>query len=412
MKKVLIALTILAISCLAYPAQADHYDISAKHAIAVELDSGKILYEKDADKTVSVASLSKVLTAYLVYKEVQEGKLKWDSSVTISNYPYELTTNYTISNVPLDARKYTVKELLKALIVTNANSPAIALAEKIGGTEAKFVDKMIAQLKDWGITGAKVVNASGLPNHILGEHIYPGSSLDDDNQFSAADLALVTSHLLKEFPEVLKLSSQAQAEFNHQQIFSYNYMLKGMPNYRDGVDGLFVSYSEKGGSSFLATSVENNMRIITVVLNADHAQDNDTAVFTATNQLLQYVLTHFKKVVVLEKGKPDQLKALPVLDSPQKKVQLVPKKKLTMIKALDDKSKTTFQVSDTKNPLVAPIQKGQTLAKATLNDHSLIGKGYLGQAPSVELVAQKKIPKSFFLKVWWNHFVRYVNQYL
>src|SRR3712207_8448768 len=91
------------------------------------------------------------------------------------------------------------------------------------------------------------------------------------------------------------------------------------------------------------------MRIITVVLNADHAQDNDTAVFTATNQLLQYVLTHFKKVVVLEKGKPDQLKALPVLDSLQKKIQLVPKKKLTMIKALDDKSKTTFQVSDTRS---------------------------------------------------------------
>src|SRR3712207_9299342 len=83
---------------------------------------------------------------------------------------------------------------------------------------------------EWGITDAKVVNASGLPNHILGEHIYPGSSLDDDNQFSAADLALVTSHLLKEFPEVLKLSSQPEAEFNHQQIFSYNYMLKGMPN--------------------------------------------------------------------------------------------------------------------------------------------------------------------------------------
>nr|WP_231197976.1 hypothetical protein [Streptococcus equi] len=72
------------------------------------------------------------------------------------------------------------------------------------------------------------------------------------------------------------------------------------------------------------------MRIITVVLNADHAQDNDTAVFTATNQLLQYVLTHFKKVVVLEKGKPDQLKALPVLDSPQKEDPASAKKRSSL----------------------------------------------------------------------------------
>ena len=70
------------------------------------------------------------MTTYLVYKEVSKGKLNWDSPVTISNYPYELTTNYTISNVPLDKRKYTVKELLSALVVNNANSPAIALAEK------------------------------------------------------------------------------------------------------------------------------------------------------------------------------------------------------------------------------------------------------------------------------------------
>lgn len=122
--------------------------------------------------------MSKVLTTYLVYKEVQSGNLSWDTPVKISNYPYELTANYSISNVPLDARQYTVEELLTAMLVTNANSPAIALAEKISGTEPLFVDKMQKQLRDWKIHKANLVNASGLSNEQLGNHIYPNSQKD------------------------------------------------------------------------------------------------------------------------------------------------------------------------------------------------------------------------------------------
>ncbi|VHG82044.1 D-alanyl-D-alanine carboxypeptidase [Streptococcus pyogenes] len=168
MIKRLISLVVIALFFAASTVSGEEYSVTAKHAIAVDLESGKVLYEKDAKEVVPVASVSKLLTTYLVYKEVSKGKLNWDSPVTISNYPYELTTNYTISNVPLDKRKYTVKELLSALVVNNANSPAIALAEKIGGTEPKFVDKMKKQLRQWGISDAKVVNSTGLTNHFLG----------------------------------------------------------------------------------------------------------------------------------------------------------------------------------------------------------------------------------------------------
>lgn len=119
-------------------------------------------------------------------------------------------------------------------------------------------------------------------------------------------------------------------------------MLKDMPYYRDGVDGLFVGYSEKGGASFVATSVENRMRVITVVLNADQAQEDEFAVFSATNQLLQYLLTNFQKVQVLNKSKSGQVKAFPILDSPNKSVPLVAEKTYPSLNPLIAKLKRHF----------------------------------------------------------------------
>lgn len=108
MIKRLISLVVIALFFAASTVSGEEYSVTAKHAIAVDLESGKVLYEKDAKEVVPVASVSKLLTTYLVYKEVSKGKLNWDSPVTISNYPYELTTNYTIitfllirENIPL-----------------------------------------------------------------------------------------------------------------------------------------------------------------------------------------------------------------------------------------------------------------------------------------------------------------------
>ena len=137
MKKLFISL-LMAFSLLftASLAKADDFDAPAKHAIAVEATTGKILYEKDASTPDGVASMTKILTVYMVYKAIDEGKLSWNSKVKISDYAYDLTTNYEASNVPMDAREYTVKELVNAALIASANSAAIALAEKLGGDEA------------------------------------------------------------------------------------------------------------------------------------------------------------------------------------------------------------------------------------------------------------------------------------
>ena len=194
MKKFIACLAIL-MAFFTIKVSADDFDIPAKHAIAVEATTGKVLYEKDATTPAGIASITKILTVYMVYKEINEGNLSWDTRVPISDYAYQLTANSDASNVPMEAREYTVEQLVNAAMVASANSAAIALAEQIGGSESHFVDMMKEQLKEWGITDATLVNASGLNNSYLGDNIYPGSSSSDENMMSARDVAIIAHHL-------------------------------------------------------------------------------------------------------------------------------------------------------------------------------------------------------------------------
>lgn len=389
------------------------YDAAAKHAIAVEATTGKILYEKDATTSTGIGSITKLLTAYMVYKAVDQGDLKWNSKVDISDYPFELTVSAGVSNIPLDARKYTVKQLLDATLISSANSASIALAEEIGGTESKFVDMMKAQLKDWGITDAKIVNASGLNNSYLGDNIYPGSKSDEENTMSAKDVAIIAQHVVKEYPEILDITKKTEADFDGvNKLKTFNYMLKGQPSYRKGVDGLKTGTTDLAGASFVAHSNESGMSIITVIMNADNTDTDDYARFTATNDLLNYVVYHWESKTIAKKGQAIGKSQAPVLDGKSKQVTAVAKSDFNIIQKIDANNSKHIKV--TTNQVQAPVTSSDKVGTATFEDKSLVGEGYLPNQgmPSMELVAGKEVKKSFFLKVWWNHFVNFVNEKL
>ena len=389
------------------------YDATAKHAVAVEANTGKILYEKDATTSTGIGSITKLLTAYMVYKAVDQGDLKWNSKVDISDYPFELTVSAGVSNIPLDARKYTVKQLLDATLISSANSSSIALAEEIGGTESKFVDMMKAQLKDWGITDAKIVNASGLNNSYLGDNIYPGSKSDEENTMSAKDVAIIAQHVVKEYPEILDITKKTEADFDGvNKLKTSNYMLKGQPSYRKGVDGLKTGTTDLAGASFVAHSNESGMSIITVIMNADNTDTDDYARFTATNDLLNYVVYHWESKTIAKKGQAIGKSQASVLDGKSKQVTAVAKSDFNIIQKIDANNNKHIKV--TTNQMQAPVKAGDKVGTATFEDKDLVGEGYLPNQgmSSMELVAGKEVKKSFFLKVWWNHFVNFVNEKL
>ncbi|AXQ79354.1 D-alanyl-D-alanine carboxypeptidase [Streptococcus chenjunshii] len=390
--------------------RADDFEAEAEHALAVEVSTGKILYEKDAATPDGIASMTKILTVYLVYKEIDQGHLSWDSKVPISDYAYDLTANSDASNVPMEDREYTVEQLVNAALIASANSAAIALAEHIAGSETAFVDMMQAQLQEWGIYDASLVNASGLNNSYLGEHIYPDSDANAENQMSALDIAIIARHLITEYPDVLNITQKTSAVFAGTAINTYNYMLPDMPYAREGVDGLKTGTTEAAGPCFVATSTENGMRIISVVMNAEAGEGNDYARFEVTNNILNYVQDNFELTTLLAAGESYRDSEGVVLDGKAKTVAAVAKSDLKVVqkKSADQAGSLSLDI----NTSTAPVRKGQTIGTATFSDGNIIGSGYLQAPPNIELVTKNEVERSFFLKVWWNHFVNYVNEKL
>lgn len=401
------------------------FDVKAKAAIAVDADSGKILYTKNADTPMGIASITKIMTIYMTMDAIKKGTLHWDDKVKMSDYAFNLTQNPEASNIAVTDKNesFTVKDLFNAALIQSANSAAITLAEKIGGTEPKFVDQMKTQLAYWGIKDAKLVNASGLNNSVLGDNIYPGSSKTDENELSAKDIAIISKHLINDFPDVLNTSKKATETFDahgesEQPLTSYNYMLPGLSAGRPGVDGLKTGTTVFAGACFVATTVQNNFRIITVVLNADNADNDNNARFQATGELMNNIYGTWQLQTLATKGvRLDDHNAptkLTVLDGQSKQVSLLPDTDLSAVvpmAANDTITSITFNKKD-NDTVTAPIQKNEKLVQATFQI-----RDKLGYLPGLDgkkfyLTATKAVPKSNAVKVMWNHFIRFVNEKL
>ena len=412
MKKIIFTLLTIFLFGSVNPVLAQDFDVAAKHAIAIEANTGKILYEKDATQPVEIASITKLITVYLVYEAIEQGKISLTTPVEISDYPYQLTTNSEASNVPLDARNYTVEELLDATLVSSANSAAIALAEKVAGSEKDFVDMMKAKLQEWGIQDATLVNSTGLNNETLGDNIYPGSKKDDENKLSAYDVAIVARNLILKYPQVLEITKKPSSTFAGMTITSTNYMLEDMPAYRGGIDGLKTGTTVKSGDSFVGTTEEKGMRIITVVLNAQNQDGNPFTRFTATSNLLDYISSNFALQTIIKQGESYQDSKAPVQDGKEDTVTAVAKEDIQIVQRLGSRVQSSITYS-ANSQQAAPLEAGTVVGRLTYDDKDLVGQGYVtSDRPSFDMVAEKNVEKAFFLKIWWNSFVRYVNEKL
>ncbi|HEM3634517.1 D-alanyl-D-alanine carboxypeptidase PBP3 [Streptococcus suis] len=391
---------------------AEEFSVPAKHAVAVEVSSGKILYEQDAETKASVASISKLLSIYLVYESLAKGEITLDTMVDISDYSYSLTSNTELSNVNLDARSYSVRDLLNASLITSSNSAIIALAEKIAGSEAAFVDRMKAKVQEWGITDAKIVNVSGLDNTDLGENIYPGSSPEDVNMFSALDVAIIARRLILDYPQVLDITSLTAYDFGGYTYYSTNQMLSDGTHARGGVDGLKTGTSDSAGSSFLATTQQAGMRIITVVLNATDGLIFPENRFVATNDLMNYVYSNFSLVTLVKKGEAFEDSKIKVFNGEKETSPVVVAADLTVVQRNQTDNVPTATFTTDIKEIDAPLKAGTLVGKLQLKDQDLIGKGYISEQASVDMIIPSDMKEASWPFSWWNQFVRYVNKKL
>ncbi|MFC7319940.1 serine hydrolase [Halobacillus campisalis] len=283
---------------------ADSVEVEAESAILVDAQSGKILFEKEADLTLPPASMTKMMTEYLVLEAIEEGDIEWETTTQISDYPYSISANATFSGVGLtQSQDYTVRELYEAMAINSDNGTSIALAELVAGSEGEFVNMMNEKAEELGMTDYQFVNSTGLENEDLGENYPEGTEREDTNLLSARSSAILAYHLVNDYPESLEISSIPTTEFDGQEIINWNRMLPGMPGQLaagsyEGVDGLKTGFTDLAGFSFTGTAERDDRRLISVVMKTD----SEEARFEETKKLFEYGFNEFSQQELFQAG--------------------------------------------------------------------------------------------------------------
>ncbi|HET7580552.1 MAG TPA: D-alanyl-D-alanine carboxypeptidase family protein [Bacillales bacterium] len=350
-------------------AAAPPIDLKAPAAILLDANTGKILYAKNADQMKAPASMSKMMTEYLIFEAIKKGKISWDSKVHISNYAYKVSQNYHLSNVPLRRDvTYTVKELFKAMEIESANGAAIALAERVAGTEAKFVQMMNQKAKELGLKKAKFVNCTGLDNSDLYGHT-PAGGPNSKNLMSTRAVAKLAYDLLNTYPAILQFSSIAKEKFTKgfpkdqpMQMKNWNWMLPGLIYAYKGMDGLKTGSTPQDGYSFTGTAKRHGLRLLSVVMDTDSYHDR----FAQTRILMNYGFENFHKVTLLNKGYvPKNKKQLSVTKGKTDSVSIETSQPVQMLirNGTKKKYKPKFTLDQSQlnkdGALTAPVKKGQ-----------------------------------------------------
>lgn len=240
-------------------AQAPYFQLvpknSSKYAsIVVDAKSGEVLYAKRADSPRYPASITKVMTLYLAFEALASGKIELDDPVLFS--PHAAAQSPTKLGVRA-GDSITVSEAMQAMVTRSANDAAVAMAEKLGGTEQRFATLMTLRAQELGMTNSHFANANGLP---------------DSRQISTArDIAILSRAVMRDYPQYYRLFSTKNFEFRGQNIRNHNGLLYRM----DGVDGLKTGFTNASGYNLAVSAVRDNRRIIAIVLGGPSTATRD-----------------------------------------------------------------------------------------------------------------------------------------
>lgn len=410
------------------PASADSkIGIHVDGAILIDADSGKILYEENADTPLGIASMTKMMTEYLLFEAIEEGKITWDQEYKVNDYTYAVSQDRRLSNVPLRRDgAYTIQELYESLAIYSANASTIAIAETIAGTETEFLKLMNKKAEELGLSDYKFVNSTGLNNSDL-QGMHPqGTGADDENVMPAKSVAKLAYHLLHDYPEVLETTTIKTKVFREGttdaiKMDNWNFMLPGFVYEYAGVDGLKTGTTDFAGHCFTGTAERDGTRLIAVVMNAVDAQGVGSyqSRFDATRALFDYGFSQFtevelvpagyefkdEKTIAVSKGKKDAV-AIKVKDPIR-----------MMIKASDEElyipELTIDESKLTNKTLKAPIEKDAVVGHVNLvrtegTDYGFIQK----DGVSADVVTTESVDKAgwfslsmravgdFFVSLW------------
>ncbi len=316
-------------------------DVAARAYILVDHFSGRVLAQEHADDRMEPASLTKLMTSYVVFKALQEGRLKLTDPVTISEHAWRSEGSRTFVQV---GTQIPAEVLLKGMIVQSGNDASIALAEKVGGTEPAFAQIMNEYAKRLGMKSTHFVNADGLPV--------------TDHYTTARDMTVLANALVREFPEMYKWFSIREYVWNNIKQQNRNGLLERDPS----VDGMKTGHTDSAGYCLVTGANRDGMRLISVVLGSPSIKAREDA----SEALLNYGYTFYETTKVKSAGDP-VLKPRVYKSAAEFATIGTPSDiYVTVARGQTGAIKTAAHVL--KEPLIAPLVANKQVGELTVSD--------------------------------------------
>jgi serine-type D-Ala-D-Ala carboxypeptidase (penicillin-binding protein 5/6) len=351
-------------------------DVSSRAYILVDHFSGRVLAEDHADDREEPASLTKLMTSYVVFAALKENRLKLTDPVTISEHAWRSEGSRTFvqvgSTVPAEV-------LIKGMIVQSGNDATIALAERVGGTEPAFAQIMNEYAKRLGMKSTNFVNSDGLPA--------------TDHYTTARDMAILANALIRDFPEFYQWYSIREFTWNNITQHNRNGLLLRDPT----VDGMKTGHTDSAGFCLVTSAKRNDMRLVSVVMGSPSIKAREDA----SAALLNYGYTFYETAKVKSAG--DVLLKPRVYKSSDEYVTLAVPHDIVLTVGRGQAASLKSTAHLFKEPLIAPLAANQAVGELTITDQA-------GEVVSrVPLAPSKAVPEAGLwtratdsVRLWFN----------
>jgi serine-type D-Ala-D-Ala carboxypeptidase (penicillin-binding protein 5/6) len=363
-------------------APAGAFDTKAKHAILMNVDADLIFYEKDADALMSPASMSKLMTLAVVFRELKAGHIKLDDQFKVSEHAWRTggaPSGSSAMFAPLNST-VSVEDLIRGVSVQSGNDACIILAEGISGSEDAFVKEMNRYAKEIGLAKSHFENSTGLPA--------------DGHVMTARELALLANYLIKNYPEYYHYFGEKEFTYGKWKFTNRNPLV-----FEDlGVDGLKTGFIEDAGYGLVASAVRDSQRVILVVSGLNTKKEREEE----PRKLLEWGFKSFKPYRLFDQG--EKVSDALVWGGTRHYVPLVGNNNIDIILPFNTSGQVTAQIVY-DGPIKAPIRKGDQVAtlrvtaadtKAT-NDIPL----YAGEDVGQSNFAMRGLDSLFVLAFGW-----------
>ena len=321
------------------PAQAvlaQKFDTTARAAWVYDMTTGTVLMEKNADEALPPASMSKLMTLFMVFEAVQQGRLSLDDRFTVSTKARQMAGSTMFLN---EQDRPTVEELIKGIIVMSGNDACVVVAEGMAGTEDAFARQMTARAPGLGLSQSRFANSSGWPH--------------PDHLMSAHDLGLLALHLIRDFPEFYGDFALKEFPFDGRapaNRFNRNPLLSlGI-----GADGLKTGHSAEAGYGLVGSAEQDGRRIVFVLMGLDSEQSRANE----AERVASWAFREFAMHTVVPKG--ETVVTAPVWLGDRRKVGLTTEDGVRVLIRGGDEAGISA-VAQFDGPIPAPIKAGQVL---------------------------------------------------